>query len=423
MWESKMVLKKYKPKIVAVTGSVGKTSTKDAVYSVMSSAFSTRKNEKSFNSELGVPLTILGCKNGWFNPFIWMKNIAEGLLLIIFPYKYPAWLILEMGVDRPGDIERLTSWLKPDVSIITYFGSVPVHVEFFPSIDDLVHEKGLIVEALKPNGTFIFNSDERRVKDFAGFFFGKKIGFGIKEGSDVGCSDYKIVYGNYQNSDNEFPIGVSFKISYGGSSIPVFVNGSIGRQHIYPFLAAYAAGISQGINPLEIAAALEKHVPPRGRMRLIAGIKETLIIDDTYNSSPVAVHEALATLDEIHCSGRKIAVLGDMLELGAFSAEEHKKVGEAAAKAVDVLAVVGIRTRGSAEAALDAGMDESAVLQFENSKEAGSYLLGFIKPGDVILVKGSQSMRMEKTVEEIMLDAQEKEKLLIRQDKHWLAKK
>jgi UDP-N-acetylmuramoyl-tripeptide--D-alanyl-D-alanine ligase len=170
-----------------------------------------------------------------------------------------------------------------------------------------------------------------------------------------------------------------------------------------------------------IIEALKHHKTPRGRMKLIPGLKDTLLIDDTYNSSPIAVHAALESLQKLKQLGRKIAVLGDMMELGQYSVEEHKNVGKAAAAMVDILVTVGVRSRGTAEAALDAGMSELNILQFDTSQEAGKYLESVIKPGDIILIKGSQSIRMERTVYEIMSNPEESRNLLVRQDKQWLA--
>src|SRR3989344_8120119 len=129
--ESRLVLWKYKPKVVAITGSVGKTSTKDAVYAVLSKIAHIRKSEKSFNSEIGLPLTILGCPNGWNNPVIWLANVFKGLWLFLWPHKYPEWLVLEVGVGKQGDMRKTASWLKTDAVIITAIGETPVHIEFF----------------------------------------------------------------------------------------------------------------------------------------------------------------------------------------------------------------------------------------------------------------------------------------------------
>ncbi len=422
-FEARLVLKKYKPKIVGITGSVGKTSTKDAIYTVLASSFSVRKSQKSFNSEIGMPLTILGLSNGGSNILLWLKNFIDGLMLILLPFNYPKWLVLEIGADKPGDIESVVRWLKPDIAVITRLAEVPVHVEFFPTIDDLINEKKYLARALGPEGVLILNYDDKRVLAFGEGVLHKKFSYGFEEGADILASGEKIVYAPYDSSDLEFPEGMAFNVAYQGIKEDVVINGGLGAQHIYPVLAAFAVGVALDISPDIIALALKSHRPPKGRMHFVGGERDTLIIDDTYNSSPVAVHAALHALSELKCIGRKIAVLGDMLELGQYSVEEHRKVGEMVKKYADMFVAVGVRSRGAADAALDAGMDESNVLQFETSREAGTYLESIIQRGDIILVKGSQSMRMERVVEEIMAHPEKKEDLLVRQDKEWQARK
>lgn len=422
-WEAATAIRRYKPKIICVTGSVGKTSTKEAIYTVLANKFKVRKSQRSSNSEIGVSLTILGCEDTRQNPLIWLRTIIEGFLLVILPHRYPQWLVLEIGADRPGDIKKISSWLKPDITVITRFGDVPAHIEFFSSVDDLVREKGYIVKALKPGGTLIYNSDDERIASFVEHISEKKITYGFGPGVDVLASNDEIAYGNYDHSDLEFPKGVTFKIDHSGSSIPIQLNGSLGRQHIYPMLAAFAVGISTGMNPVEIETALSTHSAPPGRMKLLAGIKETLIVDDTYNASPIAVHEGLKTLFGLETAGRKIAVLGDMMELGEHSIEEHRRIGEVAAKLADILMTVGVRARGIADAALDAGIDEGKVFQFESAQEAGKYLESIIGYGDIVFVKGSQAMRMERVVEEIMQYPKDKGRLLVRQDSRWQSRK
>jgi UDP-N-acetylmuramoyl-tripeptide--D-alanyl-D-alanine ligase len=155
-------------------------------------------------------------------------------------------------------------------------------------------------------------------------------------------------------------------------------------------------------------------------MRIMPGIKSTTIIDDTYNSSPVAVEQALQTLAEVRYTTRKIAVLGDMLELGRFSSEEHEKLGEMVAKTATNLITIGVRARKIAEGALFSGMDESNILQYEDAEQAGKELQNMLKPGDVVLIKGSQGMRLERVVEEIMEHPELAADLLVRQDAEWL---
>ncbi|NQV88412.1 MAG: hypothetical protein HQ402_02575 [Parcubacteria group bacterium] len=416
-WEARLVLKKFKPNIVAVTGSVGKTTTKDAIYAVLSSTYHTRKSEKSFNSELGVPLTILGCPSGWNNLFLWIKNIFVGLYIIIFSRKYPKWLVLEVGADRPGDIEKITHWIKPDVTVITRFSKVPVHVEFFPSPEAVIKEKLFLARALKRDGILIVNGDDPDALSFKNEHGGATIIYGENGNANLIASNYNIIYEKKGNI--EVPSGINFKVDYSGNSVPIFIHGSVGHQHVYTILAAIGVGISQNLNIVKMADALGKYRPPVGRMKLVEGIKNSMIIDDTYNSSPVALAKAFETIKQINTTGRKIAILGDMLELGKYSMDEHKNAGKLVGEICDILITVGIRARYFAEGALNAGMDEKNIFQFDDPREAGKHLENIIEKGDVILAKGSQGARMERAVEEVIAHPELKENLLVRQDKEW----
>ncbi len=415
-----MVLRKYHPKIVAITGSVGKTSTKDAVYAVLSSAFATRKSDKSFNSQIGVPLTILGRPNGWSSLGAWLVNIFYGFKLIFTRSKYPQWLVLEIGVDRPGGLEKLSKWLRPDITVITRFGKVPAHIEFFNSREEVVAEKGNLVKALKDGGLLVLNADDEDAMSYLEISKQKTITYGVDNPSATLCgSNYTILY--KEMDEQLFPEGFAFKVDYEGNSLPVSIKGVLGEHHMYPILAALAVGISKNLPMLEITSVFENHLPPPGRMHLVAGLKNTMIIDDSYNASPVALSEALRSFKEVRVKGgRKITMLGDMLEIGRFSADEHKKLGEEAATISDILITVGIRARYIAEGALNGGMSEKKIYQYEDSREAGKFLETILKAGDLILVKGSQGVRMEKAVEEIMADPERRAEFLVRQDEEWM---
>lgn len=414
--EASLILKKYKPKIVAVTGSVGKTSTKDAIYAVISKSFHTRKSEKSFNSDIGVPLTVLGCNNAWSNPVKWLQNIWQGLNLIVFKNVYPEWLVLEVGADRPGDIEGICKWLKPDVVVITKFAKVPVHIEYFKSREHVIAEKAFLAHALKHDGILILNSDDDDVLAFKEKTKNKVLTYGLFNDSEVKATNYSVYY----KEETGEPFGFTFKVEYMGNCLPVKILGSLGTSNIYSALAGLSVGISLNLNLVECAENLNKLVPPRGRMNIIKGIKNTTIIDDTYNSSPVALSSALETLKNLRTKGRRIAILGDMLELGKHTSEAHKLAGEQAANSCDLLVTVGIRSKILAESAIDFGLDADSVLQFDSSLEAGQYIQNILQVGDVILVKGSQSTRMEKAVKEIMAEPDKAYDLLVRQEKEWL---
>lgn len=421
--EAQAVLRKYKPKIVAVIGSVGKTSTKDAIYTVFSREFFTRRSEKSFNTEIGIPLTILGCHNEWSSVVGWLENIFRGLSLILFRHKYPEWLILEIGVDRPGDMKSAAKWIKPDMIFVTRFADVPVHVEYFPSPEALIEEKASLISSLKKDGLLVLNRDDEKVFALKERWKGKTVTFGFEEGADIHASNSSLLY-QEDDLERKIPVGVMFRIETSGRTLPVRLYGTLGQAGMYAASAACAAGEALGINLVKISEALGEIVPPPGRMRILPGIKKTFIIDDSYNASPVAVQSALGTLRNLESYGRKIVVLGDMLELGKYSTDEHKKIGMIAASFCSILVTVGMRARYIAEGALGAGMSEKHIYQFENSREAGKYLEKMLKEGDVILIKGSQgsgaqSIRMERAVEEIMAEPERAGELLVRQGEEW----
>lgn len=416
--EAKLVLGKYRPMIVAVTGSVGKTSTKDAIYSVLSRTHFVRKSAKTLNTDIGVPLTILGCDNAWWDALRWLRNILEGLFLIILPSNYPEWLVLEVGADHPGDVERIASWLSPDIVVLTLIPDVPVHVEFFESPEAVLQEKKHLADALSKNGTLVVYGDDQKTLAVGKESGAQVLTYGTDEGLTVRGSHFEMLTGQ-----DGRPEGITFRANLSGGSYPVEIRGTLGRQHMYAALAVLAVGEALSLNSVSAIEALKEHQTPPGRMRLLAGIKGTTIIDDSYNSSPAAAHEALAALASIPAgNGKKVAVLGDMLELGKYTSDEHRALGKAAAGIVHLLVTVGFRARDIADGALSAGLHESAILQYEDSRKAGKELESLIREGDVILIKGSQSIRMERTVEELMAEPEKAEELLVRQDPEWRRK-
>ena len=416
--ESKLVLWKYKPKIIAITGSVGKTSTKDAVYAVLSKISYVRKSEKSFNSEIGLPLTVLGVLNGWNNPFVWLGNVFKGLWLFVWPHKYPKWLILEVGISKPNDMKKTASWLKTDAVIITAIGKTPPHIEFFNSHKHLVEEKSQLIKTLKPSGLLVLNADDEAVLEMKNKSKNLTVTYGFKEGSDVLGSGDSILY-----DDSGTPEGIIFRADAEGKSLPVVIDGVFGRNHVYASLSALALSFGLKFNMLTAVNSLKNYDVPPGRMRLLKGINDSLIIDDTYNSSPIACESALRTLNEVKNTGKKIAILGDMLELGKHTFEAHKEVGKIAKENTEILVVVGPRAKAIKEGALEAGMDRENIFEFENSFEAGNFIKTFVQKGDIVLVKGSQGVRMERATEAILLDKENKNKLLVRQNEEWLKKK
>jgi UDP-N-acetylmuramoyl-tripeptide--D-alanyl-D-alanine ligase len=417
---SKAVLKKYKPEIIGITGSMGKTSTKEAVFAVLSSQFKVRQNLKNYNNEIGVPLSILGAESGYKSIFKWFGVILHGLKLIFFSdSNYPRILILEMGADHPGDIKYLIDLAPLKIGVVTGIG--PAHLEFFESIDKIVKEKRLIISRLEPDGFAVLNRDDKEVYGMRDKTRAKILTYGFDEEADVKALEESVIGEGVEIE------GVNFKLSYQGSTVPIFISGVLGRQHIYAALAGATVGIIYGMNLVEIAEGLKNYKAPKGRMNLVSGIKNTLIIDDTYNASPIPTEKALEVLQLIRLPAeddKKIAVLGDMLELGGFSEEGHREVGRVAAKSgIDYLVTVGEKSRDITRGALESGMAEDKVFNFSTPEEAGRFAQNKIKQGDLILVKGSQGVRMEKVVKELMAEPLLACELLVRQDKEWVCKR
>ena len=417
-WEAKLILAKHKPFIIGVTGNLGKTSTKDAIYVVMKEHFFVRRSEKSLNSEFGVPLTILGQKSGWGNPYKWFLILVHGLL-VLWQKSYPTHLVLEIGADRPNDIKDISEWLRPDICVVTQFGQVPVHIEFFENRDAVVTEKGYLVEALKDTGVFIYNSDDNDAKKLLDKSKGRKVSIGIHENADIKANSVRL-YGSPL-------IGTEADVIIDGKSHHLVLPEVVGKSSIYSALPALAVARELAI-PLEIAcASIRDGDKPKGRMRLLSGMNGSMIIDDTYNASPKATEHGLKTLSGIDPSkfsgqvlGRKIAVLGDMLELGDFTDDEQYKIGQEAAKSGHKLYTVGIRAKVMAEGAMDGGMLDENIMQCDTSIDAGKELVQVLKEGDVVYVKGSQSMRMERAVKMILAETHDPHKVLVRQEREWM---
>lgn len=411
--EAKILLKRKKPTIVAITGSVGKTSAKDAIYTVLKDHVHTRKSQKSYNSEIGVPLSVLGLKNGWNNPFLWIKNIFDGALTAFFDSEYPEVLVLEVGVDRPGDMKALTQWMTPDIVVLTRLPDVPVHVEYFNAPEDVIAEKMQLVHALKDDGVLIYNNDDEKIRKEVDNVRQQAVGFSRYSPSHFNTCGDKVIY------ENEKAVGVECVLEHIGEEVVFKVHGSLGVQHAYNYAAAIAVGAQFDVPLHDSAKALAVHLPPAGRMRIIEGIKDTLILDDTYNSSPVAAQLALSTVKDLKGVGKKIVVLGDMLELGRFSVREHERLGEQVAKSADILITLGVRARKIAQSALENGMSEKNIFQYDDIGRAGHELLEMIESGDLVLVKASQGIRAEKIVERLMAHPEQAEELLCRQGRAW----
>ncbi len=408
------IIKRHQPTIIGITGSVGKTSTKEAVFLVLSSRFRTRKNEKNYNNEIGIPLTIIGAETGGKSILKWLEVFLKWLSALIWT-RYPEFLVLEMGADRIGDIGYLTSFVPLRVGIVTNVSES--HLEFFKNLSQIAGEKRKIIKNLPPDGLAILNSDNERVRAMREKTKARVITYGFAEDADFRAENI-----SFGENSPELK-GINFKLNSGGKIIPFRLPHILARHLVYSVLAAAAVGEYFKINLVDTALVLEKFVAHFGRMNLIAGIKNSFIIDDTYNSSPVSAVAALETLAEAGNFGRKIAVLGDMLELGEETENKHRLIGKKVFETkVDLFVAVGDRMKFSAEELRSSGYSAEKIFHFDDPESAGEKIRAEIKSDDFVLVKGSQGMRMEKVVEKIMAEPDDKEKILCRQTADWQKK-
>lgn len=398
------ILKKYRPKLIVITGSAGKTSTKEAISTVLGTQFSVRKTERNLNTEYGVPLSIIGvtpATSALTVPIVMRAVVYALRQIFVTEADYPKILVLELGADRPGDIRYFVKWLKPSIAVVTAIGEIPVHVEYYSGPEAVAREKSWVVRRLPRTGLAVLNDDDLVVSDMQNVTRARSRTFGFAEDADV-----RIV--EYETRED----GIGFKLYSNGTFVPITLRDCFGKPHAYAAAAAAAVGIEMGLNLVEIADALLKYQPPPGRMRLLEGIKGAKILDDTYNASPAAMHAALETLGELPAK-RRIAVLGSMREIGKYTFEAHEATGFLAATVADILITVGDAGKIIGEGAKGKGFPAERMFHFESADLVGPKLQQMLEPEDLVLVKGSRAVHMEKIVEEIMANPERAGALLV----------
>ena len=411
-------IRKYKPVIIGVTGNAGKTSAKEAIAAVLRRGKTVRIAAGNLNNEFGFALTILG---NWDQEYydrgssigLWLRVLWAGCRGLIVRRDCAEIFLLEYGADRPGDIKRLATAFKPHIAVVTTVGDTPVHVEFFRNTDAVAAEKANLMKVLTPVDYAILNHDDERVLDMKSKTEAQIVTYGFKEGSTIRISDFK-----YLSNDESKPAGVAFEIRKASDFAPIKIDGSLGKSQAYAAAAATAVGMALDLNLVQIGEALQRYRGPNGRLKIIPGVNGSTIIDDTYNASPASTRLALETLRDSSGS-RKIAVLGDLLELGEYTISAHRDIGALTTSCADILVCVGSRAKFIAETSK---MSQDKIFIFDTSDDAKFKIRDLIRERDVILVKGSQGMRMEKIVAEIMAEPKRKGELLVRQSKKWLSK-
>jgi UDP-N-acetylmuramoyl-tripeptide--D-alanyl-D-alanine ligase len=409
---AKLTLARYRPRIVAITGSVGKTSTKEAIALVLKSQFSIRANAGNYNNEFGVPLTIINEESGGKSPVVWLIVFLKALVKLIYT-DFPQVLILELGTDHPGDIAYLAGLLgRIEVGVVTWIGVS--HLEFFANVNELAREKLSLVKNLDKQASAVLNFDNPKILEGQAQTKAEIMSFGFNENTRVRASDFQLLH-----VDNQW--GVNFKLHYQGTVVPFFLPSALGKPAGYAALAASAVALKFGLNLVQVSQALKFYLPPAGRLRLIKGLEQTLVIDDTYNASPDSTIAALEVLNEV-AVGRKIAVLGEMLELGAKNDSGHREVaGKIVEQGIGVVFLVGDNAK-IIQDELSKRKFSGRVVWFSDSNQAKQAVKNALLDQDTILVKGSQGIRMERIVKEIMVEPAKAQSLLCRQTEKWINK-
>jgi UDP-N-acetylmuramoyl-tripeptide--D-alanyl-D-alanine ligase len=343
---------------VAVTGTNGKTTTKDMIAEVLSSKFRVLKSIKSYNNLIGVPLTLFE-----LNPDTQV-------------------LVLELGMSSPGEIGILTQTAKPNLGVITNIG--PAHLESMRSLEKIAQAKFELLDNMPSSHTSVLNADDeflaKRIED------GKEkcISFAIRNEADFKASELTTTDEGYIGFKVNDKLDINLKL--------------LGDHNVYNALAAFAVGTLLGVEEGKIKRGLERYTPSELRMELnqIGNIK---VINDSYNANPVSMANALKTLKQMKSGGRKIAVLGDMLELGGKTFEYHFELGRRVAESgIDLLLTVGKYSPAIGQGAKEYGMNPEKILAFDNNEKISAYLLENLKAGDLVLIKGSRKIKLEEVV-------------------------
>jgi UDP-N-acetylmuramoyl-tripeptide--D-alanyl-D-alanine ligase len=347
---------KFNLRVIGITGSVGKSTTKELVAQVLSQKYRTLKNIGNLNNEIGLPLTLMRLSAG--------HECA----------------VLEMGFYVPGEITFLCEIAHPQVGIVTHVGTV--HAERAGSQEEIARGKGELVEALPANGTAILNYDNLFVRSMANRTKANVLYYGLSPEAHLWADEIES-YGLE---------GIRFRMHY--QSEVMYVRAPlIGRHSVHNALAAVAAGLAEDLNWNDIINGLQ-HAYTQLRLVAVRSENGALMLDDTYNASPESMLAALNLLDEM--DGRKIAVLGDMLELGQYERQGHELVGVRAAQVAQILVTLGVRAHIIAEAAHKAGMRKNMIFEFEETEKVIDWLRTNLTAQDAVLLKGSHGLRMDR---------------------------
>lgn len=357
---ARSIRKRYRFLLIGVTGSAGKTTTKEMIATLAGTERRTWKSWGNFNNLIGCPLCI--------------DNTPDDAEVVVS----------EMAMNHKGEIAELAGLTRPDVGVYTNIG--PVHIEFFGTVEKIAEAKRELLENLAPNGTVILNVDNEYVMNISRGFAGKKVTYGIDHAADFRAT----------NISERGLLGTRFDID--GRTFELALPGRHNLENLMAAIATARAigisweGIERGVLELKPAYHRGVVVPWRG----------ATIYDDSYNSNPYAVSRALSLLQQADVQGRRIAVLGDMLELGDRELEYHYEAGRGIPSDVDVVIGVGRRSEALLDGARHAGFTAERLYHFEDAQGATDFLENFIRPGDLVLIKASRGIGLDRIVTNLM---------------------
>ncbi|HSY52259.1 MAG TPA: UDP-N-acetylmuramoyl-tripeptide--D-alanyl-D-alanine ligase [Thermoanaerobaculia bacterium] len=353
---ARSIRERYPFTLIAITGSAGKTTTKEMIATLAGSERRTFKSWGNFNNLIGCPLCI--------------DNTPDDAEVVVS----------EMGMNHKGEIAQLARLLSPDVGVYTNIG--PVHIEFFGSIEKIAEAKRELLENVKPGGAIILNADNQYVMGISSGFDGRKLTYGIDHDADF----------RGVNIRERGLLGTAFEVN--GHTFELSLPG---RHNLENLLAAIATAHAIGISWQGIERGV-RNLKPASHRGIIIDVGGATIYDDTYNSNPYALSRALSLVEQADVTGRRIAVIGDMLELGDKELDYHRSAGKSIPRSISAVVGVGKRSCALLDGAREAGFDAGQLHHFDDAQSAGGFLKTFIRPGDLVLIKASRGIGLDKIV-------------------------
>ena len=400
---ARLVLWLHRPTVIAITGSVGKTTTKNYTAAMLREAGEkVQASPKSYNDTFGVPLSILGLTTGGRNPFKWLLILLRAAGRVVF-FK-ARFVVLEVGLEFPGDITTITKWLAPDIALLTQLPATPVHRAHFKSTEKLYEEKMALLKAVKREGTALYNANDTiATEQIAKQNIQAAVRAYNKEEDTKGIQ--YITHGIHYSQG--VPVGTDLTIAIEGKEEPFYIPDTLGEGSAKAVIAATAI-VRTALPTTEVSVlrkAVASYPPTPGRMRLLPGLEGSILIDDSYNASPASVAAAVHTLQILEAK-KKILLLGEMAQLGDKAEQAHTRIREMIQN-MEKTTFIAVET------------DKYGKEYRKTRKEAQEYILAHADIDTVFLCKGSQVTRMEKIVETLLSATLQSEEVLVRQETEW----